>query len=322
MLDTVDLDRRFPKAQAKKELPGLQEALRKLQYAARDAAIPTVIVMEGFEAAGKGDIIRKLAERLDPRLLKVHHLGPENDVERRFQFLDRYVRRLPNDGEMAIFDGSWYRRVFDERAARTVKRREAERCLDEIAQFERWLADDDQVLVKFFFHLGKKTQRKRLEKIEDDPAERWRVGKAQWRQNRNYDRWLDAAETMCTRTESESAPWTIVESTDEDWLRVKVYRALVERLERVVARRRAEPAAVMRTPAAKAATRVLRAQRDASDAQRARAAAAAAGLTIEGEPLTGEAGGRRPEAVGTPAATELPRRVPVAKPSPAPEGGA
>jgi polyphosphate kinase 2 (PPK2 family) len=300
MLDAVDLQKRFPKASAKKELPKLQEALRKLQYAARDAAIPTVIVMEGFEAAGKGDVIRKLAERLDPRLLRVHHLGPENDVERRFCFLDRYFRRLPADGEMAIFDGSWYFRAFDLRATRTVKRREAERTLDEIAQFERWLADDGQVVVKFFFHLDKKTQRKRLEKIEDDPAERWRVGKAEWRQNRRYDRWLEAAEAMCTRTESEAAPWTVVESTDEDWVRVKVYRTLVERLERAVAQRQAEPAAVMRTKAAKEATRVLRAQRDASDAQRARDAAAAAGLTIEGEPL-GAAPAEAPE---------LPRRVP------------
>ncbi|MCI0341490.1 MAG: hypothetical protein L0216_10150 [Planctomycetales bacterium] len=285
MLETVDLSRSLRKAAERRVLSALEEKLRSLQYELRAAEVPTIIVFEGWEAAGKGLVIRRLSERLDPRAFRVHYAGPPNDIEARHQFLHRFFFRLPNDGEMALFDGSWYRRVLLERVEKEAKRKVWSRAFEEIDQMERWLVDDGQVLVKFFFHISRKEQRKRFRRLEEDKAERWRVGKTEWRQNDRYERWYAAAEEMLVRTDTPEAPWTIVEATDARWTRVRVIEKLVERMQEAIARRKAEPAAIMRTSAAKRATQILRAKKDVEDHRRAAAAAAEAGMTIEGDLL-------------------------------------
>ncbi len=285
MLETVDLTRSLTKAAERRVLPALEEKLRSLQYELRAAEIPTIIVFEGWEAAGKGLVIRRLSERLDPRAFRVHYAGPPNDIEARYPFLHRFFLRLPNDGEMALFDGSWYRRVLLERVEKAVKRKVWSHAFEEIDQMERWLVDDGQVLVKFFFHISRKEQRKRFRRLEEDKAERWRVGKSEWRQNDRYERWYAAAEETLVRTDTPEAPWTIVEATDARWTRVRVLEKLVERMQEAIAQRKAEPAAIMRTSAAKRATQVLRAKKEVDDHRRAAAAAAEAGMTIEGDLL-------------------------------------
>jgi AMP-polyphosphate phosphotransferase len=281
MLETVDLDRRLRRARYQKVFPPLQERLRQLQYELRDAEIPTVVVFEGWDAAGKGTVIQRLSERLDPRAFRAHPGSPPSELEQRHHWLWRYQLRLPEDGAIALFDHSWYGRVLVERIEKVVRKKVWRAAYEQINQFERWLCEDGQVLVKLFFHVSRKEQRRRLERMERDPLQRWKVQTEDWRRNRRYRDWLEAIEELLARTDSPHAPWTVVEATDARWTRVKVFETLVRQMEQALARRRSAPAAVSRTQRAQEATRAERAQRAQQGLALARSVAEEAGLPLE-----------------------------------------
>ncbi len=234
MLETVDLGRKLAKADYKNRIPQLREELRVLQYRAKEAALPVVIVFEGWDAAGKGLLISRLLERLDPRGFKVHPARPPTELEQAKPFLWRFWIRLPARGEIALFDRSWYGRVLIERVARMVPSPVWKRAFEEIREFERQLADDGAVIIKFFLHISKGEQRRRLVRLEKDPLERWRVTKWDWKHHSDYDKYVVAVEEMLAKTDSEVAPWTVVEATDRRHAEVKVFetltRAVRERL--------------------------------------------------------------------------------------------
>jgi polyphosphate kinase 2 (PPK2 family) len=281
MLETVDLDRRLSRARYQKLFGPLQERLRQLQYELKEAEIPTVVVLEGWGASGKGGVIQRLSERLDPRAFRAYPGSPPSELEQRYQWLWRYQLRLPEDGQIALFDHSWYGRVLVERVEKLVKRKVWRAAYEQINQLERWLCDDGQVLVKLFLHISRKEQRRRLERMQRDPLERWRVQKEDWRRNRRYAQWLTAIEEMLARTDTPHAPWTVVEATDARWTRTRVFETLVRQMEQALARRRSTPAAVSRTHLAEAATRAERAERARQWLSLARSAAEEAGLPLE-----------------------------------------
>jgi len=283
VLESVDLDKALTKDEYQAVFPDLQERLRRLQYSLLEAEVPTVIVFEGWDAAGKGTTIRHLTERLDPRAFRAWPGSPPSELERRYHFLWRYQTRLPEDGHMALFDHSWYGRVLVDRVEKWVKPKQWRGSYAEINELERWLTDDSQVLVKFWFHISRKEQKRRLEKMEEDRATRWQVQKEDWKRNRNYAEWEQAVEDMLARTDTPHAPWTIVEATDERWTRVKVFQTLVERMEGALRHREEAPAAVSRTHLAQEATKDARAQREKEQIERVRAVASEAGLPVEDE---------------------------------------
>jgi polyphosphate kinase 2 (PPK2 family) len=270
MLDSLDLKKSLSKPAYKKEMAALQARLRGLQYEAREAEIPVIICLEGWDSAGKGAVIKKLTERLDPRLFRVHPGRAPSRNERRYHFLWRYQIALPNDGEMTIFDHSWYGRVLVERCDKLVKKKVWREAYQQINEFERWLVDDGQVLVKFWLHISKKEQRRRFQACWKDPLRRWKITKEYEQHHEQYKRWVVAVEEMLAKTNTPHAPWTVVEAEDTRWARVKVFETLVERIDQALERRRANPAEVSRTAAARVATKSAREAKAAQDSQRAR----------------------------------------------------
>jgi polyphosphate kinase 2 (PPK2 family) len=236
MLEKVVLDRELSKEEYKARLPALEMELFDLERRAKAAGIATVIVFEGWETAGKGSTLRVLTERLDPRHLRIHAVEDPQPHEEERPWMWRFWMKLPNDGEMAIFDTSWYRHVLRERMDGRVKRREFEIACQEINEFEHQLADDGHVLMKFFLHISKKEQKRRLKKGAKDPNDFFEPTPEMWRQNRNYEKWLRATEEMLERTETEWAPWTIVEATDRRFARIKVFETVVAALRERLAR--------------------------------------------------------------------------------------
>ena len=281
MLEAVDLSVALPKTRYQRVFPPLQERLRQLQYQLKDAEIPTIVVLEGWHAAGKGSTIQRLTERLDPRAFRAYPGSPPSELEQRYHWLWRYQTRLPEDGQIALFDHSWYGRVLVERVEKLVKKKVWSQAYEQINQFERWLSDEGQVIVKLLFHISQKEQRRRLRALEQNPHERWRVTKEDWRRNRHYDDWVEAMEEMLAKTDSPHAPWTVVEATDARWTRVKVFETLVRSMEQALARRQASPASVSRPRAAQAAPRPAREARAARHLARERSVAAEAGLPIQ-----------------------------------------
>ena len=278
----MDLEQTVPRAEYRRVFPELQERVRALQYELLSAEIPTVVVFEGWDAAGKGTVIGRLTERLDPRAFRVHPGSPPSELEKRYHFLWRYQMRLPEDGHMAVFDHSWYGRVLVERVEKLARKREWRPAFDQINEFERWLADDGQLVVKFFFHISKKEQRRRLKEMEADPAQRWKVEKEDWRRNRRYDRWREAVDEMLERTHTGACPWTVVAATDARWTRLAVFRTLAERMEGALARRQQAPGAVSRTHLAEATQAGERARRAAEELELVRTVARDAGMPLEG----------------------------------------
>ena len=265
MLETVDLHKKLSKPAYSKVMVDLQEKLHGLQYLAKEAEVPVIICLEGWDTAGKGMAIKKLTEKLDPRMFRVIPGSPPTELESRYHFLWRYQMALPNDGEMVVFDHSWYGRVLVERADKLTKKKLWRPAYEEINQFERWLADDGQVLMKFWLHISKGEQKKRFKAALKDPALKWKITKEYRRHHRDYDRWAAAVEEMLAKTDAPHAPWTVVEANDLRYARVKVFQTITDRIEDAIAKRKSVPELVSRSAAAQPFMKALRAEITAGD---------------------------------------------------------
>lgn len=266
MLETVDLKKKLSKPAYGKVMADLQEKLRGLQYLAQEAEIPVIICLEGWDTAGKGQVIKKLTEKLDPRLFRVISGSPPTELEKRYHFLWRYQMALPNDGEMVVFDHSWYGRVLVERVDKIAKKKLWKQAYEEINQYERWLADDGQVLLKFWMHISKGEQKKRFRAALKDPAMRWKITKEYRRHHRDYGKWVDAVEEMLAKTDAPHAPWTVVEANDLRYARVKVFETITSRIEEAISRRKSVPELISRSAAAQPFMKALRAEITKDDA--------------------------------------------------------
>ncbi len=231
MLEELDLDKKLSKAAATVRVKALQSRLRLLQYAIQEANVPVIVCLEGWNACGRGEVIKKLSELLDPRLYQVNRGRPPSPLELRYHFLWRYQLALPAKGEMVIFDHSWYARVLEDRCDHLVAKKIWRQAYSQINEFERWLVDEGAVLVKFWLHISKKEQRRRYRAYRKDPLLRWKVTKDYWRQHKHYGRWLKAAEEMLARSSTAYAPWTLLEAEDLHWARVRALETLVDRME-------------------------------------------------------------------------------------------
>ncbi len=242
MLELVDLDKRLSKDLYAKVFSKLEQELGACQRAARKAGVPVVIIFEGWDAAGKGTIINRLAQVLDPRGFKVHSILRPTKNERLHPWLWRFWDALPADGTFAIFDRSWYRRVLGDRISGRLPRDRWQAAYEHIEQFERQLADAGTVIVKFWLHISKKEQRRRFKRLEETAATAWKVGRRQWANHRRYDEWTDAVEEMLQRTSTPRAPWTIVESTQGRFRRTKVFETVIRAVKEELERRAQSPA--------------------------------------------------------------------------------
>jgi polyphosphate kinase 2 (PPK2 family) len=231
MLEKLDLNQKIDKKTYKSMMPKLSNRLFNVEKASWDAGIPVIILFEGWDAAGKGTSIQKLTTPLDPRGFKLYPIRAARTYEKKHPWLWRFWLKLPARGEWAIFDRSWYGRVMVERVEGLIPESEWRRAYRDIVDFERTLADDGHVIIKFFMHISKQEQKKRFEKLSKDPLEAWHVSPEDWEHHRRYDDWLLAYEEAFERTETEWGPWTIVEATDRRFTWVKIYQTVIRKLE-------------------------------------------------------------------------------------------
>ena len=240
MLETIDLAKSLGKPLYKTRIEALRTRLFELQKACWEARIPSMLVFEGWDAAGKGTAINTLTEKLEPRGFQLHAILAPRTFETHMPWLARFWQKVPNYGEMAIFDRSWYGRVLVERVEQLTPKKKWRASYDDIVSFERALHDDGYLLVKFFLHISKKEQKKRFEKMEKDPALRWHVQPEDWEHHRKYEEYLEAIEDMLERTETEWGPWTVVEATDLRWARLRVFQTVIGRMEEALKTRGVE----------------------------------------------------------------------------------
>jgi polyphosphate:AMP phosphotransferase len=232
MLDNIDLSRKVAKADYKRTKDELDIRLSSLQRRSYELGIPVLIVFEGWDAAGKGTLINELILPLDPRGFNVRLTSSPNEEEAFRPFLWRFWIRTPARGRTTVFDRSWYRRVLNDRVDDSLRPEEVQQAFDDICSFERHLADDGTLILKFFLHISKAEQKKRFAKLTKNPATAWRVTKDDIRRHKQYKAYLAATEEMLAKTDSDFAPWTVIEAHDQRFATLKMFNTVINALEK------------------------------------------------------------------------------------------
>jgi polyphosphate kinase 2 (PPK2 family) len=232
MLEKIDLSKTLDREEYKQQLVPCQVRLGQLGYQVYVQKRPVIIVYEGWDAGGKGGNIKRVTEALDPRGYAVYPIAAPAGEDKTHHYLWRFWRRLPEKGQIAIFDRSWYGRVMVERVEGFCTEEEWKRAFREINQFERQLVDFGTVLIKFWIHISQDEQLARFEGRKDTAYKAWKLTNEDWRNRGKWDQYLEAVEDMLLKTSTITAPWTIVEGNSKYYARVKALKTIVETLER------------------------------------------------------------------------------------------
>jgi polyphosphate kinase 2 (PPK2 family) len=236
-LDKLDLSRSLSREEEQERLAAGQRRLLalRLQLGGKlgDGRLgpPVCVVFEGWDASGKGGAIKRLVAPLDPRHVRVATFAAPTPDEKRHHFLWRFAPALPGWGGMAVLDRSWYGRVLVERIEGYATRDQWSRAYDEIVGFERMLAREGMVMIKFWLHLSGEEQLKRFRARERNPVKRWKLTDDDWRNRGRREDYAEAIEDMFASTDHEHGPWDLVEAESKRYARVKVVETVIERIE-------------------------------------------------------------------------------------------
>ena len=215
------MDSASDKKALKKEIKHLQKDLLTLQEPLKRSGVPVILLFEGASASGKGSMIAEVISELDPRGYQVYTYGSASEEARRRPFIWRYWQDIPARGLMSVLDHSWYDAAFS-----AADESEARRLLDSINVFERQLADDGCLILKFYLDISRAEQKRRLEKLAGDDAEAWRVDESAWKQNREWDERRELVEYVTERSSPQHARWHIVPNEDKRSGTLEVLRVI------------------------------------------------------------------------------------------------
>jgi polyphosphate:AMP phosphotransferase len=231
MLTQLDLSLQLEKQNYKDLLAGYQNRLNELLSRKKFRKRSLVLVFEGNDAAGKGGAIRRVIQFMDPRRYRVNQFAAPTDEEKAQPYLWRFWRRLPRQGDVAIFDRSWYGRVLVERVENFCSGADWRRAYGEINDFEAEMSDAGAMVVKFWLAIGKEEQEARFKAREETGYKRYKITAEDWRNREKWDEYTMAVCDMVDHTSTSTAPWTLVEANDKYHARVKVLKTICERLE-------------------------------------------------------------------------------------------
>lgn len=230
VLDKVDLQRKVPKKRYLKQLGSRQQELQKLAWQAHAQQRNTVMVFEGWDAAGKGGAIRRLTAAIDARLFRVISVGAPTDEELAHHYLWRFWRHVPRDGYMTLYDRSWYGRVLVERVEGLASVEQWARAYHEINDFEEQLAEHGVVLIKFWLHISPDKQLERFHERQRRPWKQHKLTEDDWRNRERWDAYQAAVHDMVARTSTVQAPWHLISANDKQAARIEVIETVCERL--------------------------------------------------------------------------------------------
>jgi polyphosphate:AMP phosphotransferase len=234
VLSHIDLSARVSRPDYVKRLDKLQARLHGLALEARDAGPPMALVFEGWDAAGKGGVIRRLTRAFEVGDYRVIPVGAPGNEERLYHYMWRFWRDLPGPGELVVFDRSWYGRVLVERIEGLASDAEWQRSYDEINDFEEQLVEAGYLLQKFWLHISREEQLARFEARERTPYKKYKITDADYRNSERWDEYSRAVDQMVLRTSAEGAPWQLVSAEDKQHARIQVLEAVTSELKRAL----------------------------------------------------------------------------------------
>ncbi len=231
LLCDIDLNKTVSDDVYEEELKRCQEKLSTLHYRLYRKKIPVILAYEGWDAAGKGGNIKRIAMALDPRGYEVIPIASPLPHELARHYLWRFWRQIPKTGHITIFDRTWYGRVMVERLEGFCSEHDWQRAYNEINEFERELTDWGAVLLKFWIHIDKDTQLARFTARQNDPDKQWKITDEDWRNREKWDVYEDAVNEMIQKTSTKTAPWHIIESNDKKYARLKTMHLMIDAIE-------------------------------------------------------------------------------------------
>ena len=220
--------RKLPRKDYERELERLQVELVRLQAWVKRSGARIVVVFEGRDAAGKGGIIKRLTERVSPRVFRVVALPAPNDREKTQLYVQRYIAHLPAAGEIVLFDRSWYNRAGVERVLGFCTTQQHEKFLRSCDRFEHALVDDGIVLLKYWLSVSQDEQERRFRARIEDPLRQWKLSPTDLESVRRWYEYSLARDAMFMSTDTDFAPWYIVRSDDKRRARLNCIRHLLD----------------------------------------------------------------------------------------------
>lgn len=233
MFESAELGHKIDKETWKREAPLLREALLSAQFELLErASFPVIILVAGVDGAGKGETVNLLNAWMDPRTIETHALELPSAEETRYPPMWRFWRVLPPRGRIGIYFGSWYTAPIVNHVEGHTNDAQLEDAIGDVNRFERMLVDEGALLLKFWFHLSKKAQKKRLKKLEKNERTRWRVTDLEWERFQRYDDFYGVSEHVLQRTSHGHAPWIVVEGANDRYRHLTVGQTLLDALRR------------------------------------------------------------------------------------------
>ncbi len=245
MFESAELGHKIEKAKYAREAPKLRAELLDVQVdVGQLKKFPVIVLINGVDGAGKGETVNLLNAWMDPRHIITHAFPPPSDEERERPAMWRFWRALPPKGKLGILFGNWYTDPIVQRAEKITKPSRFDQALDEVNRFEQMLVNEGALIVKFWFHLSKEAQKKRLRALEKDADTRWRVTNGDWKRFETYDRFREVSEHALRLTSTGHAPWVVVEGTDARYRSITVARTLLDAMRKRVAQEKSGVVAV------------------------------------------------------------------------------
>ncbi|MDZ7834751.1 MAG: phosphate:AMP phosphotransferase [Alkalibacterium sp.] len=233
-LNDLDLNLTLEDDEYDKLKDELQLEAQNLAFKLYTEGIPTVLVFEGVDAAGKGGAIERLTREMDPRGYEVVTISAPTELEREHHYLWRFYKNLPKKGDMKIFDRSWYGRVMVERVEGLAEMEEWNRAYSEINQMEKHLHNFGTLVLKFFIYIDKNEQLERFKDRETEPDKVYKLTDEDWRNRKKWDEHIEAMNEMLVRTTTDYAPWIIVEGQQKKYARIKVLKTFIEHARKIL----------------------------------------------------------------------------------------
>ena len=232
MLETLDMTKKLTEKQYEEQIGRHQVHLRELEFQIYKKQVPVLCLFEGWDAAGKGGVIKRITETLDPRGFTVSAYAAPHGEEKTHHYLWRFWRNLPRAGHVGIVDRTYYGRVLVERVEHFCSDDEWRRAYREINEFEQHQASFGMVICKFWINVTKEEQLRRFKSREVDPFRSYKLTEEDWRNRAKWPEYSEAVEDMLLHTSTPYAPWTVVEGNNKYYARVKVLRTVAEAIER------------------------------------------------------------------------------------------
>ena len=236
MFESAELGHKIDKATYDAEVPKLREALLDAQLdLAKLSGFPVIILIGGLDGAGRGETVNLLNEWMDPRFIQTHGMGKPSDEELDRPMMWRFWRALPPKGKIGVFLGSWYTWPILNRVMGRTKVADLDQSLERARRLEKMLTEEGALILKFWMHLSREKQGKRLKLLEKDPKTRWRVTDRDWKRFKMYDKFRVVNESVIRHTSTAEAPWTIVEGFDSRYRSLTVGRVILDAIRKRLA---------------------------------------------------------------------------------------